>query len=126
MIPEVDRQRYEELWAQVIQVQAAIAPSSPQDPGPDIGIAIAELQRIFQVEILLDGDSLNSDDAGGMAQRLRSLNVEINKQLKLLAMDLLFLQAAQQVATVEQRRQQMGKRLEMLERYCAGAVEMGR
>lgn len=126
MIPEADCQRYEELWAQVIQVQAAIAPSSPHDPDPDIGIAIAELQRIFQVEILLDGDSLNSDDVGGMAQRLRSLNVEINKQLKLLAMDLLFLQAAQQVATVEQRRQQMGKRLEMLERYCAGAVEMGR
>jgi hypothetical protein len=126
MISEVYRQRYEAFGAHVVQVQAALADPGPRDAGPDVGHAIAELHRAFQVEILPGGDGEDGDEAGEMVQRLRSLNVEIDKQLKLLAMDLQFLRAAQQAATVEQRRQQMGKRLELLERYCAGAVEMGR
>jgi hypothetical protein len=51
--------------------------------------------------------------------RLQSLQVEIAKELRLLQMDLLFLQTAKQPQTVAHRKQQMQGRLATLLRYCA-------
>jgi uncharacterized protein YlxP (DUF503 family) len=52
-------------------------------------------------------------------QRLQSLQVEIAKELRLLQMDLLFLQTAKQPQTVAHRQQQIQSRLATLLRYCA-------
>jgi len=51
-------------------------------------------------------------------QRLQSFQVEINKQLRLLGMDVLFLKSARQVTTIAQRRSQMGDRVQILIQYC--------
>jgi hypothetical protein len=48
----------------------------------------------------------------------QAIYVEINKQLRLLKTDMLFLQSAKQAATQAQRVQQMRDRLTLLERYC--------
>jgi hypothetical protein len=47
-----------------------------------------------------------------------SIHVEINKQLRLLKTDCLFLRSAKQPHIVNQRLQQMADRLVLLERYC--------
>jgi hypothetical protein len=52
-------------------------------------------------------------------QRLQSLQVEIAKELRLLQVDLLFLQTAKQPQTVAHRQQQMQGRLTTVLRYCA-------
>jgi hypothetical protein len=51
--------------------------------------------------------------------RLQSLQVEIAKELRLLQVDMLFLQTAKQPETVAHRQQQMRNRLGTLLRYCA-------
>jgi hypothetical protein len=51
--------------------------------------------------------------------RLQSLQVEISKELRLLQVDMLFLQTAKQPETVAHRQQQMQNRLGTLLRYCA-------
>ncbi|ASC71634.1 hypothetical protein XM38_025870 [Halomicronema hongdechloris C2206] len=51
---------------------------------------------------------------------LRSLQTEVNRHLRLLGMDVAFLQAARQPQTVQQRQAQMGDRIRTLEQFCQG------
>jgi hypothetical protein len=50
--------------------------------------------------------------------RLQSLQVEIGKELRLLQVDVLFLQTAKQTDSIAHRQQQIQTRLETLGRYC--------
>jgi len=104
--------------------ERAIAPIDKADVG--FQTPVGELQIFFQEQLLsLTGDAL----APEVEQRLQALQVEINKQLRLLGMDALFLQSARQPATVEQRRSQMGDRVQILLRYCdavLGSQEQGK
>ncbi len=76
---------------------------------------VAKLQDFFQNQILeLDADGLDA----GLAHQAQSVQVEIGKQLRLLGMDTLFLQTAQQPTTVAQRLDQARDRLTFLLRYC--------
>jgi hypothetical protein len=77
--------------------------------------ALTEVQQIFQTQLL----SLNLNDLDPkLEHQVRSFNVEIDKQLRLLTVDLLFLQSAKQPATIAQRLQQVRDRLQTLIRYC--------
>lgn len=77
--------------------------------------SIMKLQQIFQNQIL----TLNLDTFDPiLAHQVQSLHVEMDKQLKLLSMDAMFLQAAKQSATVEQRLQQASDRFTLLIQYC--------
>jgi hypothetical protein len=58
------------------------------------------------------------------ADRLQAFNVEINKQLKLLRTDCLFLQTAKQSATIAQRQAQMLKRLDLVRAYGNAILEL--
>jgi hypothetical protein len=80
---------------------------------------VNELQQIFKGRIL----SLNLDELKPeLEQRVRSLQVEINKQLRLLGMDMMFLQAARQPETLQQRQNQILERVRMMQRYCEMAM----
>jgi len=59
-----------------------------------------------------------------LAQRFRSIVVEIDKQLRLLEIDSLFLQNARQAATQTQRRNQIRDRLVLLNRYCEALLQL--
>ncbi|HIK16547.1 MAG TPA: heterocyst frequency control protein PatD [Leptolyngbyaceae cyanobacterium M33_DOE_097] len=59
-----------------------------------------------------------------LAQRFRSIVVEIDKQLRLLEIDGLFLQNARQAATQTQRRDQIRDRLVLLNRYCEALLQL--
>lgn len=88
---------------------------------PSLQSHLAKLQDYFQTEILpLDSQTL-SDDTGS---RLHALQVEMNKQLRLIGTDALFLRAAKQPDTVQQRLRQIGDRLQLLKRYCDGVLEL--
>jgi hypothetical protein len=77
-------------------------------------------QQLFQQQIApLDLETLDPE----ISLKARAIQVEINKQMRLLATDLLFLQAARQPTTASQRQQQIGDRVEMLLRYCAAVME---
>lgn len=77
--------------------------------------SVAKLQDFFQNQILtLDSNPLHPH----LVQQTQAVQVEIDKQLKLLSLDGMFLQAAKQPTTVSQRLQQVGDRLTLLLRYC--------
>jgi hypothetical protein len=75
----------------------------------NIAQAVQAIERHFRDQIL----AVTPDDNPHHA-----IHVEINKQLRLLNTDALFLRSAKQAATQEQRLGQMRDRLTLLERYC--------
>ena len=82
--------------------------------------AFQEAQQLFQQQIVpLDLEALDQP----RSLKVRSIQVEINKQMRLLATDLLFLKTARQSATASQRQQQIGDRVTLLLRYCAAVIE---
>lgn len=76
---------------------------------------VGELQKIVQGEL----KSLNLEEIDPALQsRVRSLEVEIDKQLRLLNIDVTFLQTAKQPETVQNRLNQVRARVETLIHYC--------
>ncbi len=114
-------QPYQTLQQQVAEVNRAIAennnPASLKTT--DLKATVADLQTFFQTDIRrLDLEVLDP----AVAHQVQSFNVEIDKQLRLLSMDVMFLQAAKQPSTTEQRLNQMRDRLTLLLRYCHGLL----
>jgi hypothetical protein len=87
--------------------------------------------QVQQAQICLgqwiDGiDDLAAAAAGPSVrdQRIHMFQVEIGKQLRLLALDALFLQTAKQAATVEHRQQQVRTKIALLRQYCDGILAL--
>ncbi|MCU0548300.1 MAG: heterocyst frequency control protein PatD [Leptolyngbya sp. Prado105] len=72
------------------------------------------LQKKFAEEI----QPMQSDD-----YRIHSVLVEINKQMRLLGMDSLFLKTARQSETMQGRVGQIRDRIALLMNYCAVLLE---
>lgn len=70
---------------------------------------ILSLQKVFQNQI----QWIQSED-----YRVRSICVEVDKQMRLLNMDAMFLQTARQAETTQQRMSQLRDRLQLLKNYC--------
>ena len=83
--------------------------------------ACAQLNHLFQSQV----QSIDWED-WPFQQRslLQSIRVEMHKQLRLLATDLMFLKAAKQAATLEQRRRDIGDRLTNLQGYCDAMIKL--
>ena len=111
-------QTYQTFEQEVVGLNRAISQSDTNSAS--LKATVTDLQTFFQTHIrILDLDELDP----AMAHQVQSFNVEIDKQLRLLSMDVMFLQAAKQAATAEQRLNQMGDRLTLLLRYCNGLLE---
>jgi len=146
MVPSEHRQHYERLRQALEQIRIAAElrdgdhsseskGTQPQQAGACMGstaamasgitsgitsadalmAAVAAMTQQFQPQILALPWA-EMDEA--IALRLQSIQTEISKQLRLLAMDTMFLKTARQPETSQQRRQQMGDRLDLLLRYC--------
>ncbi|NJL46674.1 MAG: heterocyst frequency control protein PatD [Leptolyngbyaceae cyanobacterium SM2_5_2] len=78
------------------------------------GLALQEpfllAQQHFQSQILPLGEE--------SSPALQPILTEMNRTLRLLAMDVAFLQAARQPLKAQQRQQQMGERLQQLLGFC--------
>jgi hypothetical protein len=87
-------------------------------PNPDLASLHAdflEVQQMFQLRIM--STDLEQLDPAVVSQ-VQSYQTEINKQMRLLGMDVMFLQAARQPTTAYQRQAQMSDRIATLIRYC--------
>lgn len=95
----------------IAQAQAHCQADPPERTA--IEIQIQAIAAYFQTQLLPLSDTLNP-----------AILVEINKQLRLLKTDSLFLRSAQQSVIQTQRLQQMRDRLTLLERYCEMMAEL--
>jgi hypothetical protein len=76
--------------------------------------SIRILQQFFQEQIVpLDSDEWHE----------RSYRTEISKQLRLLDVDVLFLQGAKQKATIETRLKAISDRISILTGYCQAVLD---
>lgn len=112
MIQETYSHSYETLRRSLEYLKAVR--SDPDLRGSTIQPAFQAVQQAFQDILNLGLDGLDP----AQAANAQSYYTEINKQLRLLSMDVMFLQASRQTATSQQRQQQMSDRLERLLSYC--------
>jgi 2-hydroxychromene-2-carboxylate isomerase len=81
--------------------------------------AFQALQRSSQALLALDPSQLET----AIAAKVQSYQTEISRLVRLLGMDILFLQAARQSATTQQRAQQASDRISQLLQYCDAVLE---
>ncbi|HEY9807688.1 MAG TPA: heterocyst frequency control protein PatD [Candidatus Obscuribacterales bacterium] len=114
MLPEAHRQIYQEFLRSLEQLQGMATQAKPE---PAALIALFQkVQQFFQGQIL--GLSWENHPDPKMEQRVQSYQIEMNKQLKLMGTDVMFLQAARQSSTAQQRQVQISDRLNLLIGYC--------
>lgn len=117
MLPTSYCQPYQILHSTLTHLREQINLKNPELAKIQEGLQKA--QAHFQQHILiLDLGELKSTDLS----KVQSIQTEINKQLRLLGTDILFLQAARQPATVHQRQTQLSDRLSVLIQYCEAVL----
>ena len=78
------------------------------------------VQQFFQHSIMtLEDTALEVMDRS----RVQAYRTEMNKQMRLLAMDIAFLQAARQAVTAQQRQAQIRDRIARLIDYCKAVLK---
>jgi hypothetical protein len=107
--------QYQIFQTAVAKLAKDLTPSIHLCP-TDLKHQLTRLQSTFS-EIIASIDL--TDIPPPANHRLQSLQVEIAKELRLLQVDILFLQTAKQPKTVAHRQQQIQNRLDTLLRYCA-------
>lgn len=118
MLPESHQQPYQ-VFRRAIAQLLAIATRSQID-GVALRTEFLQAQQLFQTQLMgLSGDGLTP----AADSLVRSYLTEINKQLRLLGVDVMYLQAARQSMTTQKRQAQMGDRLRTLLRYCDTLLE---
>jgi hypothetical protein len=106
-------QSYPEFKRALEQLRTIIA--VPQLQETALRESFQNLQQIFERQIA----SLSADDvAQEHAARWQSIQTEIYKQMRLLATDIMLLQASRSPATSQRRVLGVGTRLDTLIQYC--------
>ena len=119
MLPNIHRQCYQK-FSEVLQHLQQTGDRTPIDP-LTLHNSFSEAQQFFQHQIVsLDAGDLEAGDES----RVRSYQTEISKQLRILGMDVKFLQAARQEETIKARQMQLLERLKMLQGYCDRILEL--
>ncbi len=118
MLPRTHEKSYEKFKQALIamqELQQVQGDRQVKEQVMGLNQLLQKAQTIFQTNVLsLNYEELTPD----LHYQVQSCQTEMHKQLRLLAMDVLFLQSARQVATVQQRQQQIGDRLLTLINYC--------
>lgn len=100
------RQHYAGLQQMVHQLQAIASDRLDLEKFQDIFLKVRQV-----VSSKADGDE-------DLQVKVQSYQTEINKQLRLLEIDLMFLKTTRQATKTEQRWGMMGDRLHLLVLYC--------
>ena len=111
MLP-THQQRYQEFKQALEQLKAKVAETVLKQT--DWLAEFLLVQQFFQQQIV----NFSPDSLAEREPRVRSYQTEMSKQLRLLGVDLTFLQAARQPDTIHQRQRQISERLTTLIKYC--------
>lgn len=113
--------------------------NSLQNDDPQLLVFVQFKNQVHQVETYLDGDQTQLSEQLGQLQSqfqaqvqtlswedwpgkkrslLRSIQVEMHKQMRLITTDLMFFRAAKQAHTLAQKQRDIRDRLTNLQGYC--------
>lgn len=91
----------------------------PTDSIPELKISLRQAIELFEQQIITqDIEDLPDPIAG----KMRSYLTESHRLLRLLPLDLIFIEAARQPNTLQQRRQAYQDKLDLLIRYSQAAI----
>ena len=103
------------LWQQLFNLLSKLS----VDSIPDLKVSLSQAIEFFESEILPQRfDELPAPIAG----KMRSYLTESHRLLRLLPMDVMFIAAARNPATAEQRRQAYRDKLNLLLKYCQDII----
>jgi hypothetical protein len=103
------------LWQQLFTRLSEL----PPDSIPDLKISLRETIEFFESEIRSqDLDLLPESTAG----KMRSYLTESHRLLRLLPIDAMFMGAARNPTTLQQRRQAYQEKLALLLEYCQAVI----
>ena len=112
MLPQAYRSLYSNFRHTLVQLQQVQDCPDAQELSPQK--AFEAVQRSFQQVLTLDWEQFDP----AMVAQVQSYQTEINRQFRLLGMDMMYLRAARQSATAGQRKQQMRDRITSLIQFC--------
>jgi len=113
MIPEALRQHCLTLQNQVGDLRSQLGAETASGAG--FKLALEPINQTFQTQLqLFDGFAGDAN----LAQQIQTIHTELNKQIRLLSVELTFLQSARQPATRQQRLAQVHDRLDQIQSYC--------
>lgn len=113
MLPDPHREAYSAFQHQLERVRGLVVCSHP-DPLA-LQNQFLEAQQQFQT-LILPLDPAEIDEA--IAPRVQSVQTEINKMLRLMGLDVMFLRTARQSVTTQRRQAQLRDRLNTVLGYC--------
>lgn len=112
MLPEAYRSAYSNFRHTLVHLQQVQDGSDAQELTPQK--AFEAVQRSFQQVLTLDWEPFDPV----IVAQVQSYQTEINRQFRLLGMDMMYLRAARQSATADQRKQQISDRIASLIQFC--------
>ena len=103
------------MWQQLFSLLSNL----PSDSIPDLKVTLSQAIEFFEAEILpQDIDRLPDPIAG----KMRSYLTESHRLLRLLPMDVMFIAAARNPTTTQQRHQAYQDKLNLLLQYCQAVI----
>lgn len=115
------------IWQQLFNLLSDL----PTDSIPDLKISLSRAIAFFESEILSQssiggGESAPAADPpteDPIAGKMRSYLTESHRLLRLLPVDVMFIAAARNPTTTQQRRQAYQDKLNLLLQYCQAIIE---
>ncbi|WP_414587073.1 heterocyst frequency control protein PatD [Scytonema sp. PCC 10023] len=111
------REKYNALNILLKQLHSDV--TATKVDAPQLRQSVTSLQQFFQQQIVPLVNDTDSIDEG----RLQSYQTEISKQLRLLEIDVIFLQGARQASTARHRLDAIGDRLTTLIEYSNAILQ---
>ncbi len=102
-------------WQKLVDLLSSL----PTDSTAAIESQLRSAIELFESEILTQSLDRFPDP---IAAKMRSYVTESHRLLRLLSMDLMFIAAARNPTTIEQRRQAYQSKLDLLLQYCLAVV----
>jgi hypothetical protein len=105
------------IWQQLLNLLANL----PTDSIPELKVALHQAIELFEGQIL-DGDM--GDIQPPNEGKMRSYLTESHRLLRLLPLDVMFMEVSRNPTTIEQRRQAYQGKLDLLIRYAEAAISI--
>jgi hypothetical protein len=105
------------IWQRLLTILANL----PTDSIPDLKLGLRQAIELFEGEILTQNiEDIQHPNAG----KMRSYLTESHRLLRLLPLDVMFMEVSRQPITTEQRRQAYQDKLDLLIRYAEAAISI--
>jgi hypothetical protein len=102
------------MWQQLFTLLSDL----PSDSMPELKVSLRQTIEFFESEIL----DRELELAEPLAGKMRSYLTESHRLLRLLPMDAMFMAAARNPTTLQQRRRAYQEKLTLLLEYCQAAM----